>query len=454
MIPVRGFISSKQDGQSLGLYAGMLVRRLAADSLFRNSGFLMATTAVTALTGYVYWILAAHLYPAHDIGIASSLVSVMSLAANAATLGVGSTMVQELPRQRTDRAWSLTITAGLVACTSAGAFAGIIAALILPRLSGEFATAWLHAPYGILLIISVPLWSMSLLVDQVFVAERAAGHVLTRNTVFAFAKIALLALPFALIQMGAVSVFMTWILANAASVLGASVVVVRWLGHAFIPTLQGIGTQLRSMLTSLVGQHLISVGGLVPVYLLSVLVVARLTAADAGYFYTTWMLGAMFFMVSNAVATSLFAEASHNPSALGRKLRSSIKVTSLCLAPAMFVAFVAGREILSLFGPGYAQHSLILLWVLTASAIPDAVTNLYVSVLRVQKRLRAAAILNIGMASLTILLAWILLPVLGLLGAGVAWILGELAGCLYAGVDLLIQRHTAQRRADEKTGCA
>ena len=63
----------------------------------------------------------------------------------------------------------------------------------------------------------------------------------------------------------------------------------------------------------------------------------------------------------------------------------------------MAVLLLGGRFILGLFGPDYAQHSYVLLALLAVSEIPDAITNVYISVLRVELRFRAAAVLNNGM---------------------------------------------------------
>ena len=42
--------------------------RLRADSLFRNSCWLMLTTIVTSLLGAVFWAVAAHLYAPRQVG--------------------------------------------------------------------------------------------------------------------------------------------------------------------------------------------------------------------------------------------------------------------------------------------------------------------------------------------------------------------------------------------------
>jgi hypothetical protein len=93
-----------------------------------------------------------------------------------------------------------------------------------------------------------------------------------------------------------------------------------------------------------------------------------------------------------------------------------------------------------LFGPSYPEHGFTLLMILAISAVPDAITNIYVSVLRVRGRLRFAAVINLTMAVITLGLGWILLPILGIAGGGWAWLIAQSTGSLMVGVDLLISR--------------
>ncbi|HET8853324.1 MAG TPA: polysaccharide biosynthesis C-terminal domain-containing protein, partial [Ktedonobacteraceae bacterium] len=144
-------------------------------------------------------------------------------------------------------------------------------------------------------------------------------------------------------------------------------------------------------------------------------------------------------------AVSLFAEGSHVADDLQRKVRSSAVIIGILLCPAMLICFLGGRYIMLLFGPDYAQHGLLLLMIFTIAAVPDAVTNIYVSVLRVQRRLRHAALLNLSMALLTLALAWMLLPTLGIVGAGWAFLIAQSAGSLVAGVDVIRIRYRWNR---------
>ena len=67
---------------------------------------------------------------------------------------------------------------------------------------------------------------------------------------------------------------------------------------------------------------------------------------------------------------------------------------------------------------------------LTASAVPDAVTNIYNARLRAREELAFPAAMNMGMAAVTLLGAWLLLPPMGIVGAGLAWAAAQTAGTL------------------------
>jgi O-antigen/teichoic acid export membrane protein len=345
-----------------------------------------------------------------------------------------------LPGASPGRQWSLTLNAGLIIATVAGMAATGLIMLTLPLLSHDFLVVRSDAGYAAALLLGVPLTTIAVLQDQVFVAERKTGYMLIRNVFSSLLKVPLLLVPVVL-QQQALGIMGAWVLATAASVI-FGFIQVRQLGRSYRPALRGIGAVMKSMRSSLFGHHLINVGNVAPMYLLPVWVAARLSVTDNAYYYITWRLGSLFFMVSPAVATSLFAEGSHEASTIMRKARSSALIIGILLVPAMVVFFVGGSRILAVFGPSFPKHGLLLLYLLILSAVPDAITNIAVSVLRVRQRLSSAAFLNIGMAVLALVLAWLWLPMLGIAGAGWAWLAAQSAGTLA----ILILAGSARRR--------
>ncbi len=423
--------------------AYLLWRRVREHSLLRNSISIIGTGIVTSALGYCFWILAAHLYSAYDVGLGAALISAMTLAAICANLGVGSALIQTLPLRKAGFEWSLTLNAGLTVVTTASLLSGTITLIALPLVSKQFAIVAHRIDYAIFFLTGVLLIALSNVLDQVFVAERAAQNMLVRNGGVSAMKIPLMALP-ALVGAGAgaLAVFGSGVLAMAIALLGALLLLLPRLRRAYRFFIgRGIAGQIRSMLSSLTGNYFINLGGLAMAYLLPVVVSIRLSPADNAYYYTTTSVSSFILMGAAAVSTSLFAEGSHAAESLPQKLRSSVRIIALMLAPEIVICLLAGGYILSVFGASYAQHGLLLLRIDAFSAIPDAITSVYVSVLRVQRRLHIAALLNLSTTVITVALSWVLLPEIGIAGQGVAYLIAAGVGSLAAGADYLLYLH-------------
>lgn len=421
------------------LSARSLAKRVRHDSLLRNSIYIMATNVVASAFGYLFWLGATHLYSTYAVGLGAALLSIMALASTLALLGMDAVLVQVLPRRESGYDWSLTLNAGLATGTLAGLLGGVIVVVVLPLFGSEFAIVG-HFGYAFVLIVGVLFMTVSFLLDQVFIAERAAHLKLVRQLAIAVLKVLLLVLPVVLIgRIGPLGILLPWVLSMAMVLVGGLLLLPR-LGRDYCLATRGIVGQIRSMLSLLAGNQFISVGGILPYYLLPVFVAARLSPADNAYYYTTLRLADFFTMGSYAVSMSLFAEGSQVGADLPRKVRSSILIIGIIIGPAMLFCFLVGHYILLLFGPGYAQHGLVLFMIYVASTLPDSITNVYLTVLRIQRRMVFAGLVNVGMGVLTLALTWIMLPGWGIAGAGLAFIIAQSVGSLVAGVDVIRMR--------------
>jgi O-antigen/teichoic acid export membrane protein len=402
--------------------------RLRRDSLLRNSGALMLTTVTTSLLGYGYWLVAAHLYSPGQIGAASATLALIGLASTLCGGGLAAAVVHRLPRCATSRAWSSAVVAALLL----GAVAALLASLllvallvwlpwvpVLPRRGAEVA----------LLLCSAPVWAAAALTDAVFVSQRRAERVLARNAVFALAKIPLMAVPALLGAGTAISLVCSWTSAAASSVL-LTVPFVAGRRGLSRPAWRQIGSEGGALLRAFGGQQWIGIGGTAWMYVLPVLVTWRCSSAENAYSSVTWMSGGLLFMVSASVSLALFAEGAHAPRTLAATVRAGIRIVAALLAPAIAIYVLAGGSLLAIFGAAYARHGTVLLVVLAVAAVPDAITNVAVGAWRVQGRLLAATLLNLGMTALALTLAWLWLPRHGIAGAGVAWLIAQSTGSI------------------------
>src|SRR3712207_3210155 len=85
-------------------------------TILANTGSLIGTTAVTSVLGFLYWWLAARLFPPEAVGLASAAISAMMLLGTMGMLGLGTVLIGELPRQRSEASQLITtslLVAGL-----------------------------------------------------------------------------------------------------------------------------------------------------------------------------------------------------------------------------------------------------------------------------------------------------------------------------------------------------
>ncbi len=405
-------------------------QRLVSDSLLRNSMFIMGTTVATSGLGYIYWTAAARVFPAAAVGLASALISAVNLVSAVSLFGLPSAVIDLLPKQRSSRSWSATADAALGVVTLSGLVFGAGMWLLLPNVSPNLRLSGSGAVVAILLVGLVTISNVVLVLDGIFIADRVAHFMLARNVVFAAAKIPLLLLPLflPLISRTASTILFSWILAGALSLALSLLWFLPRMGRQRVTDVATLREKARLLASRMAGNQLIRISGTLPMYLLPIIVAMRLTTADSAYFYTTWMVGGIFFMISTSISSALFAEGSAERDKLSARLRTSVRIMGFCLAPVGGALLLFGRLALEVFGPAYAANGAVLLSILVFAAAPDGITNLAVSVWRVRGHVYAAGMLNLGMSVISLVAAWFLTPIFGVAGAGWAWLLGESAG--------------------------
>ncbi|HET8814087.1 MAG TPA: MATE family efflux transporter [Solirubrobacterales bacterium] len=412
------------------------LRRLGEQSLFRNSLYIMGTTAATSLLGFFFWLIAARTLSATEVGRSAALISAMLFVSVFTNLGLGQVLVSRLASRAAGRDWSVAVSTAISLAALASLVGGAIAAVLLPILIPALKGGLSPATF-LLLPLGVAGAACSLVIDYACIAERHAKLAFTRNTAAALLRIALIPLVEVVPVEGT-----TWILAIwAASFLLIDVVAVfrelPALGHDFRPHLAGWREELAEVRGLIAGHQSINLGAQASSYLLPVLVSARLGPEQNAYFYTTFMVASALFFIAPAIGNALFAEGAHEPERLGRDVRRAARQVLLLAGPPALVLLLAGPTILGFFGEAYAEEGETLLLILIAAAAFDAVLQIFLAVLRVKHRLQDAALVTWATLVVAIAATWFLLPPLELEGAGIGWALGKVVGVACAAAFLL-----------------
>ncbi|AZS88171.1 lipopolysaccharide biosynthesis protein [Streptomyces griseoviridis] len=385
--------------------------------LFRNAYALMLNTGISAVLGLGFWLAAARYYTEDAVGQGSAAIAAMKFLAGLTAVTLTGALARFIPvaGPATGRLILRTYAgSSLVVACAAGIFL-----LTLDRFGPSYR--FLHgALAGAGFLLAVVAWNLLTLQDGVLTGLRSAPWVPVGNTLFSAVKLALLvgcalAVPMA-------GVFVSWVAAIATSVVPLGWLVFRRLvprhvrateGRAAPPTLREIGRFLA-------GDYTGSLFSLAVVYLVPVLIASQVSSEDNAYFYITTTIGGTVNLLAINMGASLTVEGSHDPARLAADTRAALKRMARIMLPVCGGLFVGAPWILGAFGAGYADAATPLLRWFAVGALLRVVMETYFAVLRAQSRTAGLAWLQGLLCVLVLSLTLLLLPRMGLTGAGVA----------------------------------
>ncbi|MFE2824111.1 lipopolysaccharide biosynthesis protein [Streptomyces sp. NPDC059271] len=385
--------------------------------LFRNAYALMLNTGISAVLGLGYWLIAARYYTESAVGQGSAAIAAMKLLAGVTAVTLTGALARFIPvagRATARLIFRTYAGSSVVVAVAAGIF------LLTLNLWGP-SYRFLHGPlHGTFFVLAVVAWSLLTLQDGVLTGLRSALWVPVGNTVFSAVKLALLiGLAAAVPTSG---VFVSWVAAIALSVVPLGILVFRRLVPRHVkatetrtepPTLKEIGRFLA-------GDYTGSLFSLAVVYLVPVIVASQVSSTDNAYFYITTTIGGTVNLLAINMGASLTVEGSHDPARLAANTRAALKRMARIMLPVCGLLFLGAPYILHVFGAGYAHAATPLLRWFAVGALLRVVMETYFAVLRAQSRTSGLAYLQGLLCLLVLGLTVILLPRMGLTGAGVA----------------------------------
>jgi len=358
--------------------------------LLSNASTLAATTGVTSALGFGYWALAARLFSQESVGYGAAGVSAMTLLGTIGMLGMGTLLIGELPRRQ---ARAGLVSAALLTCGIGSAVLGLGFAILAPHFSGRFGHVTGTFGSAALFVAGVILTGITLVFDQATIGLMRGGLQLTRNAVFAAAK--LLALPAGAIILHdkfGVGVTASWVAGIALSI-ALLAIRLRLSGDPVLPRPDwGV---LRRLGRTAIAHNWLNLAITIPMTLIPVLVTVIVSPSANAAFYAAWTLSGFLKVVPTHLSTVLFAVAAADPQIIARKLRFTLRLSILLGVPGMIVLGLGAHLALSLFGPGYASAATVPLWLLVIGYLPTIPKMQYIAVCRAAGRIpRAAAVMT------------------------------------------------------------
>jgi O-antigen/teichoic acid export membrane protein len=155
-------------------------------SLYRNAIYLMTNSAVLALTGFLFWMAAARLYPVEAVGLGSAAIASIGLLVLLSTLGLDYGLIRFLPGSG-EKARDM-----INSCFTVGGLISIALAFIFLAGLGIWSPALLpireHPVFFAAFIFFTVTVTFQGFVDRAFIAKRRAGFALAQGLIFSLLR--------------------------------------------------------------------------------------------------------------------------------------------------------------------------------------------------------------------------------------------------------------------------
>lgn len=391
------------------------------DPLYKNSFYIMLTSIFNSGFGFIFWVLAAKLYSKDDVGIATALISSVSLLVLFSRFGMDSSIIRFIPTNNKSKVFGTSVFISTFIAVLLGTIFILEIDLFSPELS------FLKTPlYAIFFLIVLSANSITSLTSVSFLAIRKAGFNFLQNLVIGSRIFFLMPLIF----LGATGIF---------GAMGISFILALAISFIFLEK-SGIKLKLtidrRFLKESLhfsAGNYIAGLLINAPSMILPIMVLNILGTEGAAHYYMAFAISSILFMIPTAMSTSLFVEGSHGESLKKTTVKSLLGIFSF-LTPAIIFLYFGGSWILGIIGEDYSVNGLELLRIMIISSIFVSIVFVFYSIKRVQNDIKGLVFLSGLIFILLIGTGYILMLEFELAGIGYAWVLSYGIGVLVIGM--------------------
>jgi O-antigen/teichoic acid export membrane protein len=194
---------------------------------------------------------------------------------------------------------------------------------------------------------------------------------------------------------------------------------------------------IKDMVRFSIGNYVASILDSAPVYVLPLIIIAYLGAPSGAYFSISFSISSVFGMVVGSTCYSLLAEGIHDPVKLRRDILKAARLMVFFLVPGTIIIFLVGKQLLGIFGHEYSENSLKLLWFFSLSWIPNIITMIYITIIRIKRDIGPLICVEASFSVIIIGMSCLLIPHMGLVGVGVAFLSAQVGIAIITGILLL-----------------
>jgi O-antigen/teichoic acid export membrane protein len=399
------------------------VPRALDDRLNRNARSLIASSVLTSVFGFAFWILAARTMSTADVGTGSAVVAALVLLGNMSTLGLRNALPRFLPSARADT--SRVIALSYLACAATALVVGVVFVLGAGRWADDLTSLRTSLLAQVLFVVAVAIWAVFVLQDSVLVGLRTAAWVPIENLAYALLKVgALLGLAF----VGSWAIPITWIVPALALLVPLNVLIFRRLSpaHAALPVVaDDVRADWRLVGRFAAGNHVADIVRFLGVEGVVLVVLAHLGPEASAPLFFAITIAASLQLVASNVMSAFVAEAVARPARVDELLHRSAVQISILVVPGALIAAVAAPLGLALFGKEFVESGTPVLRLLLIASIPGIALSVAVGLARYQRRVDHLMLLAFAASVPPVVGAMFFVPTFGIVAVGWATLVGH-----------------------------
>lgn len=406
-----------------------VVRTHYNDSLYKNSYYILFTSIISSLLGFAFWIVAARAYSVSDIGFAVAIISSVGLITSISKFGLDVSIIRYLDREQNKTALintCLTVTGITTLLIS------ILFLLGIDVWASKLAFIRSSELYTLSFIVFTCLFGMFLIQSNVFIALRNAKYSFLHNIIIGGSRIPLVIVlaPF----FASFGLFGAWGFSLFIGMLISLFFFSRMVVSDYFPYPVIHTQRILEIANYSASNYIVNFFSGAPTYVIPLLVLQYLSPDESAYFYLTYSLAIILFMIPGAFSVSLFAEGSHSEESIISNLKKALLHTYLILTPCILITMLFGDNILLIFGKSYSANGHFLLIIFAISSLFIALNSFYYMYLRLRMQMRIVIVITIATSLLIIGLTQLTLTTLGmgLPGVGIAFLLVNVVMSIYS----------------------
>jgi O-antigen/teichoic acid export membrane protein len=407
--------------------AGLRARAASVlhDRLVRTAWPLIVTTALNALLGVVYWVVAARLYDQVTVATNMAVIAAMTTLSGISQLNLGPSLGVLVPRAG-ERARRVVLQVYAVVTAYAVVALTVFFVLVLPHLT-RLSEVLGSTSRMLLFSVAVLAFNIFALQDAALASLRWASVIPFENTLFGVVKIVLLfALVGSLPQFG---IFTSWFIPMLVIVPVVSAYIFQRKSDSVRSTLAPATP--RDSVPKLALDYLGYLFQVSSTFFLPVVALELLDPVSASLFAVAWLTSSTLDLLATNVGTALTVETSYgeNPEALRRTiLRRAMPLVALVTAVGLLLAPL----ILRLYGPEYSADGVHTLQILLLASVPRCLVTFAIAESRAHRRMKTIVWLRAQNAALALGLSFLLTPHFGVEGMALAWLVAQVMGAATA----------------------